>query len=94
MELVEEQHVDIETLGPERIRREHAIERVRLTIDDRLSRVDHLEPLRQRRRCPYHRRRFAIDDARLLAVARGTVDLGTRLIVADETVEGDAREGR
>jgi hypothetical protein len=94
VELVEEEHVDVEPLGPERIRREHAVERVRLAIDNRLPRVDHLQPLRQRRRRTHHRCRLAVDDACLLAVTGSAVDLGTGLVVADETVEGDAREGR
>ena len=93
MKLVEEQSVDVQAFGTEGVGTQHPVERVTFLVHDRLAAVDHLEVFRQRRRGPHHRRRLAVDDARLLPVARGTVDFGTRLRVKRRHVERDAGEG-
>ena len=94
VQLVEQQAVNVETLGPERIRREHPIERVAGPVNDALPAVDHLEHLAQRWRRADHRRRLAVDDPGLLAVAGRTVDLRTRLAICQEHVQADARQQR
>ena len=92
VQLVEQQAGDVEPLGPERIRRQHAVERVAPTMHDRLSRVENLKNLRQSRRRADHRRGFTVDDASLLAVRCRTVDLGPGFAVGHQHVEGDAGE--
>ena len=94
VELVKKQGVNVQPLGPERISREHPIERVARLVDDRFPAVDHLEVARQGRRRPHHRRRLAVDDACLLTVTGRTVDLGPRLRVKSRHVESDPGERR
>jgi hypothetical protein len=86
--------VDIQPLGPERICTQNSVERIALLVHDRLAAVDHLKVTRQGRRSPHHRRRFTVDDACLLAVARRAVDFGTRLGVERRHVQGDPGERR
>jgi hypothetical protein len=90
VEFIEQQSVDIQPLGPERICTQNPVERIACLVNDRLAAVDHLEVPRQRRRSPHHRRGLAVDDACLLTIRSRRIALSTRLRVEGRQIEGDA----
>jgi hypothetical protein len=63
-------------------------------MHDGLPAIQHLEHLAQSRRRADHRRSLAVDDARLLAVARRTVDLSPGFAVRYQHVQGDPGQQR